>query len=243
MILLMTFIVAAIVLVLPLYAIYKPPRFLIRHFQNRWPDVIWQVSTARKTVALTIDDSPTSYTAEIADILEANNATATFFVIGSQVPGRKGILTDLVRRGHELGNHAMHDEPSRSLGNEELVRQINQVQGYIAEAYEAAETAQPVKRLFRPGSGFFSTQMRQTLAGIGYQVALGGVYPHDPQIPYWRMNARHILSMVHPGAVIICHDRRSWTIPMLEEVLPELRRRGYEIVSLSLLLQHTDQLG
>lgn len=241
MILLTIFATAAILLFLPLYTIYKPPRFLINYFQSRWPDVIWQVPTTRKIIALTIDDAPTSYTAEIADILEAHNATATFFVIGSQVPGRKGILADLVRRGHELGNHAMYDEPSRSLTSEELLKQINQVQGYIAEAYEAAKIIQPTKRLFRPGSGFFSTRMREALAGIGYQIALGSVYPHDPQISYWRLNARHILSMVRPGAVIICHDRRSWTIPMLEEVLPKLRRRGYEIVSLSHLLEHTER--
>lgn len=237
MVLLMIFIAAACILILPLYTVYKPPRFLIRYFQHRWSDVIWQVSTTKKIVALTIDDAPSAYTKEIADILEANNATATFFVIGSQVPGHEETLANMVRGGHELGNHAMHDEPSRSLSNEELVKQINQVQSHILRAYKAAEIEQPSTRLFRPGSGFYSTRMRETLAGIGYQIALGGVYPHDPQIPYWSINARHILTMVHPGAVIICHDRRKWTVPLLKKVLPELRRRGYEIVSLSKLLQ------
>lgn len=240
MVLLMILIAAACLLVLPLYAIYKPPGFLIRYFQHRWPDVIWQVATTKKIVALTIDDAPSAYTKEIADILEANSATATFFVIGSQVSGYEHTLAELVRRGHELGNHAMHDEPSRSLSNAELVKQINHIQGHIASAYETAEIEQPSIRLFRPGSGFFSTRMRETLAGIGYRIALGGVYPHDPQIPYWRINARHILSMVSPGAVIICHDRRKWTVPMLAKVLPELRRRGYDIVSLSKLLQETE---
>lgn len=39
------------------------------------------------------------------DILKMNDATATFFVIGSQVAGREELLNDLVNDGNELGNH------------------------------------------------------------------------------------------------------------------------------------------
>src|SRR5690242_19620189 len=102
-------------LIAPVYAIYKPPSILIRYFQYRWPDVIWKVDTTEKLVALTIDDAPSEYTNEILQVLKANDATATLFVIGSQVAGREETLVDLVRDGNELANHAMRDEPSRSL--------------------------------------------------------------------------------------------------------------------------------
>lgn len=192
-------------------------------------------------MALTIDDAPSEYTEEIVDILKTNNATATFFVIGSQVNGRDSILQDAVRNGLELGNHAMHDEPSRSLSDSELSKQISTVQAKIAAAYESANIPQPRARYFRPGSGFFTTRMRMLMQNLGYSLVLGGVYPHDPQIPYSNVNARHVLSMVRPGAIIICHDRRPWTAPMLRRVLPELRRRGYEIVTVSELLKTTSQ--
>src|SRR5689334_20678480 len=70
-----------------LYVIYKPPTFLIRYFQRRWPDVLWRISIPSKVIALTIDDGPSEYTDEIMRILEANGATATFFIIGSQIEG------------------------------------------------------------------------------------------------------------------------------------------------------------
>jgi peptidoglycan/xylan/chitin deacetylase (PgdA/CDA1 family) len=73
----------------------------------------------------------------------------------------------------------------------------------------------------------------------GYRTILGSIYPHDPFINIWRLNAWHILSMLRPGAVIICHDRRSWTIPMLRKVIPEMKQRGYEIVSVDRFLQRT----
>ncbi|KAK1764605.1 putative chitooligosaccharide deacetylase [Phialemonium atrogriseum] len=239
---------AVCVLVLaPFYVVYQPPAVLIRFFARRWPDVLWEVPLPppaseagtgdNKLVALTIDDAPSSHTRGILEALAESDARATFFVIGGQVSGREEALAEVVRAGHELGNHGMHDEPARGLAGEELRDQIETVQGMIRTAYEAGGRAVPTGRYFRPGSGFFSQRMREVVAGMGYRLVLGGVYPHDAQIGYWWLNARHILSMVRPGAIIICHDRRSWTVPMLRKVLPELKRRGYRVVTVTELLE------
>lgn len=229
------------ILIIPLlYAVYKPPAVLIRYFQRRWPDVLWSVSTSSKVVALTIDDAPSQYTNEIMQILHANNATATFFVIGSQISDQhKGTLQELIRHGHELGNHAMHDEPSRALNDGSLVEQIHSVEEMLLTAYAAVGVELPPK-YFRPGSGFFSGRMRNLMGRLGYRLVLGSIYPHDPQIHFWRVNANHILSMLRPGGIIICHDRRSWTAPMLREVLPEIRRKGYRIVTVTQLLREEE---
>ncbi|KAJ5350701.1 hypothetical protein N7541_008428 [Penicillium brevicompactum] len=232
-------ILTTFILMVPLYYIYKPPSLLIRYFAHRWPDVLFHVPTTKKIVALTIDDAPSAHTPEILHLLQTHNATATFFVIGSQIPGYEPVLSDLVRAGCELGNHAMYDEPSRSLGDDLLADQIQDVHVKIAEAYAAADV--PHKNwLFRPGSGFFSSRMRSLLSRLGYRLVLGDVYPHDPQVPFWRLNARHILSMVQPGSIIVCHDRREWTVPMLQKVLPELRHRGYQVVTVSELLKEIE---
>ena len=224
------------ILIAPLYLIYKPPSFLVRYFQRQWPDVLWHVSTPSKVIALTIDDGPSEYTNEIMQILNFNGATATFFVIGSQVVGHEETLQGLIRNGNELGNHAIHDEPSRPLSDATLVEHILSVEEMIHKAYTAVN-AEPPPKYFRPGSGFFSGRMRKMLSRLGYRLVLGSIYPHDPQIPFWRINASHILSMLQPGGIIICHDRRSWTAPMLRKVLPEIRRRGYRINTITELLK------
>ena len=224
------------ILVAPFYLMYKPPTFLIRYFQHRWPHVLWRVSTSSKIVALTIDDGPSEYTNEIMQVLKANGAAATFFIIGSQVAGQEDTLQHLIRNGNELGNHAMYDEPSRSLSDATLVEQIQSVEDMLRDAYAAIDAETPPK-YFRPGSGFFSKKMRAVLGSLGYQLVLGSIYPHDPQIPFWRINASHILSMLQPGGIIICHDRRSWTVPMLRKVLPEIRRKGYRVVTVTELLR------
>ena len=192
-------------------------------------------------IALTIDDAPSEFTQGILEVLRENDAHATFFVIGGQVVGREGILENMVRSGMELGNHAMHDEPSRSLSPAQLESEMNQVESSINSTYAAVDLPRPQK-YFRPGSGFFSTRMRAQVREMGYQMVLGSIYPHDPQIPYPKVNARHILSMARPGGIIICHDRRGWTVPMLRKVLPELRRRGYRITTVTGLLEATGRM-
>lgn len=228
----------------PLYWIYKPPRFLINHFQSKWPDVLWRHPTDSKILALTIDDAPSTHTRDIMAVLARYDVHATFFVIGNQVAGRpsEDLLADMVSAGHELGNHAQYDELSNALSESTLVEQIHSVEDKIAHAYETASARahEPIDQMphfFRPGAGWFSSAMRGTMKRLGYRLVLGSIYPHDAQISYWRVNARHILSMLRPGGIIICHDRRSWTVPMLERVVPEVLARGYKIVTVSQLLK------
>jgi peptidoglycan/xylan/chitin deacetylase (PgdA/CDA1 family) len=236
----LTLLLTVLLFITPFYIIYKPPSLLFSYFEYRWPSVLFRVRTSDKVIALTIDDAPSEYTTQIAAVLAENDAHATFFVIGNQVNGREPVLEELVKGGHELGNHAMRDEASRGLSVGDLTTQIATVETSIKAAYTAAagSTDTEPPRYFRPGSGFFSTRMLATIKDLGYRLVLGNVYPHDPQIPYPSVNARHVLSMVRPGAIVICHDRRAWTVPMLKKVLPELKRKGYRILTVSGLLEH-----
>jgi peptidoglycan/xylan/chitin deacetylase (PgdA/CDA1 family) len=219
--------------------VYRPPALVIRYFQRRWPDVLWEIPTRDKVIALTIDDGPSEYTSRILDVLRANGATATFFVIGSHMKGREGFVKRMVQEGHELGNHAMHDEPSYKLANAELTAQIREVDEMIENIYSACQVSRP-GRLFRPGSGFFSSRMRKTVRAMGYRLALGGIYPHDPQVPFWRLNGWHIRSLLRPGAIVISHDGRQRTVPMLESLLPHLRRKGYRVTTVTEVLASSD---
>ncbi|GKZ37763.1 hypothetical protein AbraIFM66950_009521 [Aspergillus brasiliensis] len=251
---------------LPLYIIYRPPHFLIRSLATKYPDTLWEIPLPNtntntkkgesqgkeKLIALTIDDAPSAHTLDILHVLQEYNARATFFLIGSQIPGREGILHALVKNGMELGNHAMHDEPSVSVGAETLEREILEVEGVIERVYEDVGVERPkkkkttttvddynegegkdegsVQKWFRPGSGFFNGWMRDLVQRLGYRIVLGSVYPHDAQIKWAGLNAWHVRSLVREGSIVVMHDRRSWTVEGLRRVLPVLRDRGYRVV-------------
>lgn len=243
------FAISFTLLLLLALVVYRPPAILIRRLQRRWPDVLFYVSTGSKLVALTIDDGPSTYTREIQHILSTHGAKATFFLIGSHMPGHDAILRDAIRDGHELANHALHDEPSVSLSPAELTSQIKTVERQISSIYADSDAAAAATaaaagnppsprtppRFFRPGSGFFNTSMRKMLRDLDYRLVLGNVYPHDAQISLPSLNAAHVLGAVNPGAIIVCHDRK-WTPPMLRAILPVLNARGFRVVTVSRLL-------
>ncbi|KOS19740.1 Bifunctional xylanase/deacetylase [Escovopsis weberi] len=257
--LLLAVLLAVVVPLFSLYCVYRPPRFLMTYLRRKFPDVLFELpppptplSTSlssstdgsaaaaprEKLIALSLDDAPSAHTDEIMRILAANDAHATFFVIGSQAlaPQRAPLLRALVAQGHELANHAMHDEPSAALPDAALLAQLDQVKGIIAAAYEAEHRVLP-NNYFRPGSGLFTRRMRDLLGNRGFRIVLGSVYPHDAQLRWPRLNARHVLGMAREGAIVVCHDRRAWTPDMLRLVLPELRRRGFRVVTITELVK------
>jgi peptidoglycan-N-acetylglucosamine deacetylase len=75
--------------------------------------------------------------------------------------------------------------------------------------------------------------MIKTAHQFGYRVALGNIFPYDT----W-FASQHILWNVSPGAIVVLHDSGAWgerTVQTLSRILPVLRQRGYQVVSLSKL--------
>ncbi len=205
------------------------PGFIIRWLARRHPDVLFSMDTPEPLVALTIDDAPhLALTPAILDVLAEHGARATFFVIGERVPGNEGTVRRIVEEGHELGNHLMADAPSIRLSAAAFERQLLQTHDLLARFG-------PV-RWFRPGGGWYSRGMLRQLRRYGYRCALGSAYAYDCHIRSAWYVSRHILRNTRPGAVIILHDghERRWrTVTVLRRVLPELERRGYQVVTLS----------
>jgi peptidoglycan/xylan/chitin deacetylase (PgdA/CDA1 family) len=206
-----------------------PPVWLVDRLAAAFPGCLYRVRTHDRVVALTLDDGPDDQTTPlILAELRRQGARATFFLIGERVPGREALVRRLVEEGHELGNHFMHDRPAIRLSAEELARDLDQSHALLAAFAKV--------RWARPGSGWYSRETVVAMSRKGYGCALGSVYPYDATIPSSAFAGGYILRNVRPGAVIVLHDgggRGQRTVRMLATVLPELRRRGYRLVTLS----------
>ncbi len=194
-------IIVVVVVLLPAYIIYKPPGLIISYFQRRFPEVLFHIRTDRKIVALTIDDAPSQYTSQIMETLKANDAHATFFVIGGQVPGRENVMDELVRQGHELGNHAMHDEPSVSLSSDQLYDQMLEVDGLIKQAYSTIGKTR-TDLYFRPGSG----RVQSTVARGGFETRLSDCFgQYLSARPVHQVLARQRMAYLEHAETRSCH--------------------------------------
>jgi peptidoglycan-N-acetylglucosamine deacetylase len=212
--------------------LWTAPAWLIDRLATWYPGCLYRVSTQAPLVALTIDDGPDPGTTPlILAELGRQGARATFFLIAERVNGQEGLVRRLVAEGHELGNHFMRDRPSIRLSPHAFETDLLQADQVLA-GYGPVKWA-------RPGSGWYSRGMLDVMRRHGYGCALGSVYPFDATVPSTALAARFVLRHARPGAVIVLHDggaRGERTARTLRAVLPELRRRGYRVVSLSELV-------
>jgi peptidoglycan-N-acetylglucosamine deacetylase len=210
-------------------ALWSAPEWLIDQLARRHPDCLYRVATQAPLVALTIDDGPdSSSTPLILAELRRQDARATFFLIAERVRGQGQLVRTIASDGHELGNHFTRDQASVRLSPSAFEADLL-LAHQVLSPYGAVKWA-------RPGSGWYSRAMIDIMRRHGYRCALGSVYPFDATIPSAAFAAHHIMWHARPGAVVVLHDggsRGRRTAKVLSEVLPELRRRGYRVVSLS----------
>ena len=213
-------------------ALWSAPEWLIDQLARRHPGCLYRVPTQTPLVALTIDDGPDpSSTPLILAELHRQGARATFFLIAERVQGQEQFVRTIASEGHEIGNHFTRDRASVRLSPSAFEADLLLAHQVLAP-YGAVRWA-------RPGSGWYSQVMIGIMSRHHYRCALGSIYPFDATIPSTGFAAHYILWHTRPGAVLILHDggsRGRRTAKVLSEVLPELRRRGYRVVSLSELV-------
>jgi peptidoglycan/xylan/chitin deacetylase (PgdA/CDA1 family) len=208
---------------------WSQPRFLVDGVAELNPDVLFQVETAEKVVALTIDDGPhRAITPRVLDLLRERGVHATFFVLGDNIAGHEDLLARMRAEGHEIGNHLVEDRPSVLLPAEEFERQLLAVDPWV-------DAAAP-HRWLRPGSGWFTPGMVELAAAHGYRICLGSIFPHDDRILEPQRLADDVLGRVHPGAIIVLHDGKDERVRLPETlrlVLDGLAARGYRVGTVS----------
>lgn len=89
------------------------------------------VQPGEKTIYLTFDDGPSSYTLELLDILDKHGVKATFFIKGSS---NTAYLDDIVNRGHSIGIHTMtHDYKKLYSSVDNFMSEVYECQNLIYE--------------------------------------------------------------------------------------------------------------
>jgi len=228
---LLIFIAGAILLIaLAVFSLlFIQPRWLLSFLESRTPGVIYFVTTRKPVIALTIDDGPDPVTTPlILAALEKYHARATFFLVSDRLPGNEALVERLLQGGHEIGNHLKDETPSIRLSHDQFVQALHSSHVFLARFARL--------RWFRPGSGWYNREMLAAIQGLGYECALGSIYPFDAQISSERFSRLHISLRISPGSILILHDRgdRGWrTAMVLEAILPELNEKGYHVTTLT----------
>jgi peptidoglycan/xylan/chitin deacetylase (PgdA/CDA1 family) len=187
---------------------------------NQWlGPVVSRFETRANEVWLTIDDGPTGDTAAVLDLLDKQHVRATFFVKGMLVS--EEWVDAITSRGHTIGNHS-HTHPSATfwcLPPRALAREIDSCAAVI-----------PPTTLFRAPVGhknFFLHRLlrERELKLIGFSARAYDAIVRDPE-----RIARTIAREVKPGAIIVLHQGRPWSVRAIERTIEEVRAGGYALV-------------
>lgn len=197
-------------------------------------DVYRCVLTEDKKIALTFDDGPHyKYTDRILDILESYGVKATFFVIGANAERYPEKVKRIVSDGHEIGNHTYSHPHLKSISDEELQAEIKKASDVIGKITDKT----PI--LFRPPEGFCGKNIANVAKKCGCSVIL---WSHDTRdwahTPSGEISKK-ILDGVKGGDIILFHDFITPDTPTpdaLQTVIPVLKERGYEFLTVSELI-------
>jgi peptidoglycan/xylan/chitin deacetylase (PgdA/CDA1 family) len=200
----------------------------------------WRAPTDELKIALTFDDGPHSAsTPPILELMQQFNVSATFFLVGKHLEKYPEIASDMVSAGHEIGNHTFSHSLLYLSTKNRIRDEINRTDALLKNI----DGAEP--KFFRPPAGFFTRQVLDIAEQLGYKTVVGDVYPRDPHLPGKEKIVDRVLQRTVAGSIIILHDGgnarqvdRSQTLDALSEIIPSLKDKGFEFLTLSALLSN-----
>jgi len=195
-------------------------------------------------LALTFDDGPNpAITPALLDLLDKNNAKATFFMIGRFVRECPELTREVAARGHLIGNHTQTHPNLFWLGPHAIRSELQQCQSALQDVTGDAA------KMFRPPYGFRNPWVASTARELGMQTVMWTLLPGDwrEKTAEWltaRMrsiadNAQQAVNRAS-GDVLCLHDGahrqlngdRVRTLKALEYWLPRWRDLGLKFVTI-----------
>jgi len=217
------------------------PRRLSQRLLRR-PFVVQRARKRRGEIALTFDDGPSPWTAEVAGAFEAHDCRATFFLRGAAVEERPDAVAALAAAGHELGNHLWSHCDSTTLGRAELREEMERT----ADAVEKAGGRRP--GLVRPPYLKAPEAVQIAARGSGVRaIVLASLTVSDWSAESADQVLEPVLADAEDGDIVCLHDgistdkrdtdSREPTTTAVKRLVPALLERGLRPVTVSQLLR------
>lgn len=187
-------------------------------------------------VALSFDDGPTEFTQQVLDVLAENDCRATFFMVGVNMKLMPEMVKAVYDSGNEVGLHTWKHNDLSEMSANAVANNLNACQAIVLE--QTGTTA----RWLRPPYG---------KVGPG---AYGGATQMDMYIATWSVDSRdwslqnaekiynEVMSQVRNGDILLFHDSHAATVEALKIILPELKARGFQVLTVDELMSFRETL-
>ncbi|MGD0881331.1 MAG: polysaccharide deacetylase family protein [Acidimicrobiales bacterium] len=187
------------------------------------------ITAGKRVIALTFDDGPGPYTAQVLSVLEQDHVPATFFEIGEEVAANPQITQMVSAAGYPVEDHTWTHPDLSTIPVSQFPYQIDQTQNLIASLTGRIPTC------VRPPYDDWNTTVLDQIAQRGLTTMSYSVDPRDWSMPGVDAIVDSVVGAAFPGAVVDMHDGggdRSETVAALPEVITDLEAQGYSFVSI-----------
>lgn len=192
-------------------------------YRMLFPGARWCIpAISGKSIYLTFDDGPIpEVTPWVLNKLDELGVKATFFCVADNVRKYPGLFEEIIRRGHQVGNHTYHH----------LKALTTSTSRYMKDVYDAHELIH--SRYFRPPYGHLRLSQTRALSH-SFEIVMWDVLTRDYNK---KLSPETVLSYVkryaRNGSIIVFHDSLKAERNM-KEAMPEavrwLQSEGYHFL-------------
>jgi len=201
-------------------------------------EIISNVETDRKIVALTFDDGPWSskYTQEVLSVLDELQVKGTFFLNGLGIEANLDDARKIVSSGHGIGNHSYSHKTLMLRGYQNIADEVGRTNELIRSAGYTGEI------YFRPPFGKKLFMLPYYLDQTGMTTVTWDVEP-ETYIEASKNSSsmvEHVVANTRSGSIILLHvlgSKNNTARAALPEIVKQLRAQGYRFVLLEELFQ------
>ena len=189
-----------------------------------------QPAGGSKLIAITFDDGPGKYTAELLDALKKYNAKATFFLVGTCVERYPELVKREVEEGHQVANHSWDHAKLTTLSPDGIFSQLSKTENAIDKACGKDLGTLMVRPPY--GSSNSAVQNSANAPLIFWSVdTLDWKYRNAETVK------NNIVNNAKDGAIILLHDIHSTSVQGAIAAMEELTGQGYTFVTVSELFR------
>ena len=188
-------------------------------------DGSYDPSQVRPMLALTFDDGPGQYTDELLDCLEANNAHATFFMLGQNVSAYPDAPKRMLELGCEIGSHSWDHTQLTTIDLDSVAKQFSDTDDALTQACGQAAT------VARAPYGDGNTDIYNTVNKPFFMWSLD---TEDWKLMDADADYNAVMNGdLTDGTIILMHDIHEPSVQAAIRLIPDLIARGYKLVTVS----------
>lgn len=165
-------------------------------YRALFPGARWRMPTPEgRSVYLTFDDGPIPIvTPWVLDTLDHYGVKATFFCVGDNVRKYPDLFAEIIRRGHQVGNHTYHHIKGLGTCTKAYMQDVREAHHLIQSPY------------FRPPYGHLRPRQTHELSK-SFELIMWDVLTRDynPRITPERV-LDNVCRFVRNGSIIVFHD-------------------------------------